>query len=120
MLSTGEIGRAMVADMAAHGGLVTHRDFAEYAPLVRPPVRRAVGDWDLAVNPPPSVRGPMLAVMLGEMGRRGDWHWPDIIEIQRAVLSYRRSVHDVSVTSAAASHERCCCPSTGARAGGGC
>ncbi len=105
VLSTGEIGRAMVADMAAHGGLVTHRDFAEYTPLVRPPVRRAVGDWDLAVNPPPSVGGPMLAVMLGEMGRRGDWHWPDIIEIQRAVLSYRRSVHDVSGDLDAAGHE---------------
>jgi gamma-glutamyltranspeptidase/glutathione hydrolase len=105
VLSTGEIGRAMVADMAAHGGLVTHRDFAEYTPLVRPPVRRAVGEWDLAVNPPPSVGGPMLAVMLGEMGRRGDWHWPDIIEIQRSVLAYRRSVHDVSRDLDAAGHE---------------
>ena len=67
VLTTGEIGRAMVDDMAAHGGLVTHLDLAEYTPLVRPPVRRTVGDWDLAVNPPPSVGGPMLAVMLGEL-----------------------------------------------------
>ena len=65
-------------------------------PLVRPPVRRTVGDWDLAVNPPPSVGGPMLAVMLGELGRRGNWHWPDIIEIQRSVLRYRRDVHDLA------------------------
>ena len=47
----------------------------------------------------------MLAVMLGEMGRRGNWHWPDIIEIQRAVLSYRRSVHDVSGDLDSAGHE---------------
>jgi gamma-glutamyltranspeptidase/glutathione hydrolase len=51
VLTTGEVGRAMVDDMAAHGGLVTHRDLAEYTPLVRPPVRRTVGEWDLAVNP---------------------------------------------------------------------
>ena len=105
VLTTGEVGRAMVADMEANGGLVTHRDLAEYTPLVRPPVRRKVGDWDLAVNPPPSVGGPMLAVMLGELGRRGDWHWPDIIEIQRAVLRYRREVHDSPHDLDAAGHE---------------
>jgi gamma-glutamyltranspeptidase/glutathione hydrolase len=42
----------------------------------------------------------MLAVMLGELARRhdgsGDWTWDDVIEIQRAVLSYRTSVHDFS------------------------
>ena len=32
VLTTGEVGRAMVDDMAAHGGLVTHRDLAEYTP----------------------------------------------------------------------------------------
>jgi len=105
VLTTGEIGRAMVDDMAANGGLVTHRDLAEYTPLVRPPVRRTVGDWDLAVNPPPSVGGPMLAVMLGELGRKGDWNWPDIIDIQRSVLRYRRNVHDLAPDLDAAGHE---------------
>src|SRR6478736_5706096 len=94
VLTTGEVGRAMVDDMAANGGLVTRLDLAEYSPLVRPAVRRTVGEWDLAVNPPPSVGGPMLAVMLGELQRRGNWHWPDIIDIQRSVLRYRRDVHD--------------------------
>ena len=105
VLTTGQIGRAMVDDMAAHEGLVTHRDLAEYTPLVRPPVRRTVGDWDLAVNPPPSVGGPMLAVMLGELGRRGDWHWPDVLDIQRAVLGYRREVHDRATDLDVAGHE---------------
>ena len=105
VLTTGEVGRAMVESMEARGGLVTHRDLAEYAALLREPVRRKVGDWDLAVNPPPSVGGPMLAAMLGELGRRGDWHWPDIIEIQRAVLSYRLQVHDVAEDLDAAGHE---------------
>lgn len=105
VLTTGEIGRAMVADMERHGGLITHRDLAEYTPLVRPPLRRQVGDWDLAMNPPPSVGGPMLAVMLGELGRYGYWHWPDIIEIQRAVLAYRVGVHDVAPDLEYAGHE---------------
>ena len=34
------------------------------------------GAWSVAVNPPPAVGGPMLAVMLGELARahvaRGD------------------------------------------------
>ncbi len=105
VLSTGEIGRAMVSDMAIHGGLVTSSDLAEYSPLVRPPVRRLVGDWDLAVNPPPSVGGPMLAVMLGELQRRGSHRWPDVIAIQEAVLRYRLEVHDLASDLDAAGHE---------------
>ena len=38
----------------------------------------------------------MLAVMLAELARRGDWTWADAIEIQRAVLAYRTAVHDFS------------------------
>lgn len=105
LLSTGEVGHALADDMARHGGLVTRRDLAEYTPLVRPPVRRRVGDWDLAVNPPPSVGGPMLAVMLGELARRGAWEWADVIAIQEAVLRYRLDVHDLSSDLDAAGHE---------------
>ncbi len=101
---TGAVGRAMVADLAAHDGLVTAADLAAYRPVLRTPVRRTVGDWDIAVNPPPSVGGPMLAVMLGALarcsdrrpGRRSEWGWQDAIEIQRAVLGHRIRVHDLS------------------------
>lgn len=103
-LMIGELGRAMVADMAAHGGLVTARDLAEYAPAIRTPVRRRVGEWDVAVNPPPSIGGPMLAVMLGELERCGDWAWRDVIEIQRAVLAYRLTHHDLERDLEAAGH----------------
>ena len=50
----------------------------------------------LATNPPPSVGGPMLAVMLGELASRPGREWADVIDIQRHVLSYRRHVHDLS------------------------
>jgi len=101
----GEVGRALVDDMAAHGGLITHADLAEYDPVLRTPTRRRVGQWDLAFNPPPSVGGPMLAAMMGELGTRGYWHWPDVIEIQRAVLGYRVRVHDLATDLEAAGHE---------------
>ena len=38
----------------------------------------------------------MLAAMLNELARRGDWTWSDALEIQHAVLTYRTSVHDYS------------------------
>ena len=93
---TGEIGRALVADAAARGGLITQADLAAYRAVVRPSLRVQVGDWDLATNPPPSIGGPMLAVMLGELLRRGRSRWVDVIEVQRQVLTYRTQVHDFS------------------------
>ena len=100
----------MADDMARHGGSVTRRP-RRVQPARAPPVRRAVGDWDLAVNPPPSVGGPMLAVMLGELGAAGNFSWADVIEIQRAVLRYRADVHDVAPTSTPRATS-CCSPST--------
>ncbi len=90
------MGRALVDQMAAAGGLVTAEDLAAYRPVERPAHRIPVGDWDVAINPPPSVGGPMLAVMLRELARRERWDWADAIEIQRAVLGYRAAVHDRS------------------------
>ena len=49
-----------------------------------------MADPDVAVNPPPSVGGPMLAVMLGELGRTGTPSWDDILRVQRAVLAALR------------------------------
>ncbi len=69
------------------------------------PVRRTVGDWDLAMNPPPSVGGPMLAVMLGELATRGSFGWDDVLAIQQAVLRYRVEVHDLATDLDAAGHD---------------
>ncbi|MEO6021503.1 MAG: gamma-glutamyltransferase [Knoellia sp.] len=96
LLTTGELGRALAAEMAAHGGLITQADLAAYEVVVREPLRRTLGDWDVAINPPPSVGGPLLAVMLSELGQAGEPTWDDILRIQRAVLAYRVQVHDLS------------------------
>ena len=96
LFTTGAVGRALVDQMSTEGGLVTAEDLAAYVPVERPAHRIVAGDWDIAINPPPSVGGPMLAVMLGELARLDRWDWIDAIEIQRAVLGYRRTVHDQS------------------------
>ena len=96
LFSTGAVARALVRDMAEHGGLVTAADLASYRPVIRPAHLIRAGRWRVATNPPPAVGGPMLAVMLGELARRGDWSWREAIEIQRAVLGYRLAVHDLA------------------------
>lgn len=100
LFRSGDVARSLVADMAANGGLITADDLLAYEPAVRPAHHVRVGNWDIATNPPPSVGGPMLAVMLTELARRDHdgkgWDWADVVEIQRAVLGYRISTHDLS------------------------
>jgi gamma-glutamyltranspeptidase/glutathione hydrolase len=93
---TGELGRRIAADSAARGGLITQADLETYEAKVRNPLRVQLGDWDLTTNPPPSIGGPVLAVMLRELLARGTREWRDVIDIQRRVLSYRHAVHDLS------------------------
>jgi gamma-glutamyltranspeptidase/glutathione hydrolase len=96
LFTTGEVGRRLVEQMERGGGLVTTEDLTSFRPATRPAYVLRVGDWQVATNPPPSVGGPMLAAMLNELARRGDWTWADALEIQHAVLTYRTSVHDYS------------------------
>ncbi|MEO7267699.1 MAG: gamma-glutamyltransferase [Knoellia sp.] len=105
LLTTGDLGRELAADMVTHGGLITEADLAAYKVVVREPVRRTVGEWDVAINPPPSVGGPLLAVMLAELARPGGpTTWEEILRVQRAVLAYRLKVHDHSRDLAADGH----------------
>ena len=97
LFSEGAVGQALVAQMAADGGLVTAEDLAAYTPVVRSPALVDLGDWRLALNPPPAVGGPMLAAMLSALRERDSWDWADAIEIQRSVLGYRHEVHDYSL-----------------------
>lgn len=96
LFTTGAVARALAADMAAQGGLITAADLAAYRPVTRPAHLSQAGRWQIAINPPPAVGGPLLAVMVEELARRGNWTWRDAIEIQQAVLSYRAETHDHS------------------------
>ena len=95
-LFTGDLAATLAADQEDRGGLITRADLAAYRPVVRDPLRLRAGDWDLATNAPPSIGGPVLAVMLGELVRRGRVEIADVLDIQQRVLSHRLSVHDFS------------------------
>ena len=92
----GDLAHALASDQHERGGLVTRDDLAAYRPVVRAPLRLRAGDWDLATNAPPSIGGPVLAVMLGELARRDDWTLADLIDVQRRVLGHRLREHDFS------------------------
>jgi gamma-glutamyltranspeptidase/glutathione hydrolase len=95
-LYVGELGRAIAADCAAREGLVTAADLTAYRAVVRPALTSELGPWTLATNPPPSIGGPLLTVMLAELLARTGRTWADVIEIQDHVLRYRHGVHDFS------------------------
>ncbi len=99
VLYTGEIGDAIAADMAANGGLITRADLAAYRTVLREPLHTRLGRWDAAVNPAPSIGGPVLTGMLRLLARHaeaGDL-WPaTMIDVQRRILDYRFHHLDVS------------------------
>lgn len=97
---TGELGRAITDDMAAHEGLLTPGDMAAYRPVVRPALVETVGDWQVATNPPPAIGGVVLGAMLGLMAGRPGNPWSDddvahLVEVQARVLGYRRDLVDM-------------------------
>jgi gamma-glutamyltranspeptidase/glutathione hydrolase len=106
-LFRGEVARALVADMAAHGGLVTQADLDAFTPVVRPSSTVQVGDWTIATNPPPAIGGPVLAAMLILLdGHPADkWSDDDLVHwvaVQRAVLRHRAAELDVASDRAGA------------------
>ena len=54
----------IVAEMARGGGLVSHRDLAEYRSVWRPPVRGTYRGYQIISMPPPSSGGALLIQML--------------------------------------------------------
>lgn len=59
----GELAEEIVADMAAHGGLLSSRDLAEYQTTRTEPLRSSYRSYQIATNQPPGG-GVMLAEML--------------------------------------------------------
>ena len=60
----GSIAHAVVADMKAHGGLITERDLADYRPRIREPIRSDYREHEIVTMPPPSSGGIHLVQML--------------------------------------------------------
>ena len=84
-LYRGALADVLVRHVQAGGGILSREDLAAYQPTVHPARQIGVGDWTLAMPPPPSIGGSMLAAILESMaaGRPalGSMH---------ACLAYRR------------------------------
>ncbi|WP_370626277.1 gamma-glutamyltransferase [Austwickia sp. TVS 96-490-7B] len=99
-LYTGELGTALAQVVQDGGGLLGREDLAAYRTVTRPALSSQLGRWDLAVNPAPSVGGPVLTAMVRLLQRRHQEHGvvdaADLVDIQRQVLAYRRRRVDVA------------------------
>lgn len=87
-LYTGALGDAIADHVTQQGGLLGRDDLAAYRAVCRPASRAVVGDWDVALNPPPSIGGPVLTAMLRLVADRG-MDPSNLLEIQSTVLGYR-------------------------------
>ena len=87
----GDIGRAIVDHLSARGSRMTMQDLAAYHVDTRVAEQINVGEWTLAVSPPPSIGGSMLgAIMLGRS------HGKPLLAVMRDALQYRRKNLDYS------------------------
>ena len=117
-LYTGELADCVVADMAAHDGLLTAADLAVYRPAVRPALRVSAGGWQFGTNPPPAIGGAVLAAMLTLMAGHpgGPWSPADLahmVAVQEVVLRHRRDRLDTAVDRGAAARELLALVATG-------
>ncbi|MEO1582262.1 MAG: gamma-glutamyltransferase [Pseudomonadota bacterium] len=85
----GDIGRAIVQHVQAHGGYMTPQDLESFSPVVYPASEYQVGEWALALPPPPSIGGSVLGAML-QLVARGI----DPVESMYRCLRYRREHMD--------------------------
>lgn len=60
----GDVARIILADQAAHGGLLTAEDLATYEVIVREPLHQRYRGFELFTNPPPSRGGALIAFSL--------------------------------------------------------
>lgn len=67
VLYEGDLGAAIVGDLADSGGLLTREDLAAYRAIPRQPLSMEAGGWKLDINPPPAVGGVTVALALNEV-----------------------------------------------------
>lgn len=63
-LYRGPLGKAIVDDMAANGGLISHEDLENYQVYERPPVRGTYRGYEIISMAPPSSGGTHIIQML--------------------------------------------------------
>ncbi len=60
----GELAARIVEHVRQGGGVMTREDFSRYEALRRGCLQISVGDWQVALNPPPAIGGSMLGALL--------------------------------------------------------
>ena len=60
----GELGRAIVDNLASRGSRLTMADMDTYEAMAREPILSQLGDWRLAHNPTPAIGGKTVARVL--------------------------------------------------------
>jgi gamma-glutamyltranspeptidase/glutathione hydrolase len=97
----GELGQAMADYVQDAGGRLSMEDMAAYRVIPRDSLLSRVGAWEIATNPPPAVGGAVLSAMLQLLSAIDVQSWDTasldcLIDVQRAVLGYRRTRLDLS------------------------
>ncbi len=94
---TGETARRIVADMHAHGGLITINDLKTYTPSIREPLRTTYRGNEIITMPPPSSGGVALIEMLNmlepmdlkDMGWHSSKYVHNVVEVMRRAFADR-------------------------------
>jgi gamma-glutamyltranspeptidase/glutathione hydrolase len=93
----GITARRIVADMRAHGGLITMKDLREYKPVIRTPLHGTYRGHEFIVMPPPSSGSVAIIEMLhmlehydvGSMGWQSAGYLHLLTEVMRRAFADR-------------------------------
>ncbi len=90
----GELGRAIADWVDAGDGLLSAEDLAAYQARTCEPLEDTMGEWTVAMPPPPSLGGAALAAMMAMLGHQPQPEWTAgdvarLAEVQRAVFGFR-------------------------------
>lgn len=88
-LYTGELARALIAEMERGGGFMTAADLADYRPVVRTPVTGRWRGLEVATMPPPSTGGYVLAGLSRLAAGRPDDLYQALAEAMREMFALR-------------------------------
>ncbi|MEM7765545.1 MAG: gamma-glutamyltransferase [Pseudomonadota bacterium] len=96
----GELGDVIVAHLRSTGSRLSRQDLTAYKVDVRPSHVVDLADWQIAVNPPPSIGGSMLAAIL-----QGIEQGQTLLTMLRKSLQHRRGNLDYATDLAAATQQ---------------
>ncbi|HVR38827.1 MAG TPA: gamma-glutamyltransferase [Thermoanaerobaculia bacterium] len=93
----GKTAKLLVAELSAHGGLITLDDLKTYTPKIRKPLRGTYRGYEIVTMPPPSSGGTTLLEMLNileaydlkSMGFQSARYFHTVIEAMRRAFADR-------------------------------